>query len=90
VAGGIFDCCASAPVTDATAIKLATAETFFPELFSNVSLTAFIAAMDRSDRGAFAWPIFYLPQFFSRMRIVASAYEASYRADNFPSTRSGR
>jgi hypothetical protein len=54
VTGGRFDCCASAPENEATAIIPATAETFRPEQLSNFSLTEFIAALERSDLGVFA------------------------------------
>jgi hypothetical protein len=56
VTGGrfVFDCCASAPDNVATAIRLATAETFRPEWFSNVSLIEFNAAYERNELGIFA------------------------------------
>jgi len=54
VTGGRLDCCASAPENEATAIRLATAETFRPELLSNFSSTELTVAIDRNDLGAFA------------------------------------
>jgi len=61
VTGGRFDCCASAPENEATAIRPATAETFRPELLSNFSSTELIVAIERNDLGAFASPIPFAP-----------------------------
>ncbi|MFK4540024.1 hypothetical protein ABIA00_008207 [Bradyrhizobium ottawaense] len=64
VTGGRFDCCACAPLdTDATAIKLATAETFLPETPANFSSTRPNAATERNDFGATTCPITKRPIF---------------------------
>ena len=74
VTGGRFDCCASAPENEATAISPATAETFRPELLSNFSSTELIVAIERNDLGAFASPIPFAPLRHSNslMRFICS------------------
>jgi hypothetical protein len=54
--------CASAPVTEATAIRPATAVTFLPVAPSAFSSNELIVANDRSDRGATAYPMSNKPQ----------------------------
>jgi hypothetical protein len=54
--GGRSDGCASAPETDATAIRPATADTLL-EMPSNFPALSWIAAFARSDRGVMTCPI---------------------------------
>jgi len=73
VTGGRFDCCASAPENDATAIRPATADTFVPEPPSNLSSTRSTIAIERNDLGAIARPIPRAPiysRFTSLMRFI--------------------